>query len=318
MVIDNWKTEALLLDKEGWSGRKIGAHLGIPKSTVALFLKRWKDGVEDKQAPLTPKQKEKLKRVSNKWSEFLAGQPQEFVSCDGYKRAGYSSILCIPDMHAPYHHPKTLEFLTYLKEKYKPDKIVCGGDEADKHSLSYHEKDPDLMGALCELDAATEFLGELYELFPEIDLLESNHGSLVYRKGRTAGLPSRVLRSLNEIYMVGDGWKWHFDLTLPMSNGKDVYFHHARSGVPMRTSKAYGINTVEFHHHEKFSINYYATPKDTVWAVQSGCLVDEKHRAFAYGKNNVHIPVLGCTVIVDGYPVLESLNKWLDEQNKGA
>jgi len=31
-----------------------------------------------------------------------------------------SRILLISDLHAPYHHPKALEFLQGLKDKYKP------------------------------------------------------------------------------------------------------------------------------------------------------------------------------------------------------
>ena len=55
-----------------------------------------------------------------------------------------SRVLIIPDMHIPYHHPDTIPFLTHLKKKYNPTRIVCAGDELDKHALSYHDHDPDL------------------------------------------------------------------------------------------------------------------------------------------------------------------------------
>mgnify|MGYP003679021094 CR=1 FL=1 len=47
----------------------------------------------------------------------------------------YKSILCISDLHIPYHHPQAFDFLKALKKKINPDLIVCGGDELDKHAL---------------------------------------------------------------------------------------------------------------------------------------------------------------------------------------
>ena len=47
-------------------------------------------------------------------------------------------------MHIPYHHPDTLAFLQHLKEKYEPTRVICLGDELDKHSLSFHDSDPTL------------------------------------------------------------------------------------------------------------------------------------------------------------------------------
>ena len=39
------------------------------------------------------------------------------------------SILVISDQHAPYHHIDTLDFLSAIKQKYKPDCVVNIGDE---------------------------------------------------------------------------------------------------------------------------------------------------------------------------------------------
>ena len=44
------------------------------------------------------------------------------------------SILVISDLHTPYEHPDVVPFLTAIKAKYKPDTVVCIGDEIDYHA----------------------------------------------------------------------------------------------------------------------------------------------------------------------------------------
>ena len=100
-----------------------------------------------------------------------------------------SRILFISDLHIPFHHEDSFDFLRHLKQKYKPTRVICLGDELDKNSLSYHEKNPDLYSPGHELQVSIPFIHELEEIFPKMDILESNHGSLVWRKAKTFGIP---------------------------------------------------------------------------------------------------------------------------------
>src|ERR1700761_9219831 len=97
------------------------------------------------------------------------------------------SILVISDMHHPYAHPDVTRFLKAVKAKYRPDSVVCIGDEVDFHALSYHESNPDLDSAGKELEKAIKALRPIYALFPKVTVIESNHGSMVLRKSLTAG-----------------------------------------------------------------------------------------------------------------------------------
>ena len=63
----------------------------------------------------------------------------------------HKSILVISDLHIPYHHRDSFEFLKALKKKYKPDLVVNIGDEIDCHALSFHDSNPDLPSAGDEL-----------------------------------------------------------------------------------------------------------------------------------------------------------------------
>lgn len=218
-----------------------------------------------------------------------------------------SSILLISDMHHPYAHPDLLEFLKHLKNKYKPTRVICLGDEIDYHAISFHEHNPDLLSPGDELKTAQNRLKPLFEMFPQMDILESNHGSLVYRKGITNGLPRHVFKSYREILGAPRGWKWHFDLTIKLPTGQHLYLHHSKGAKPLQVSQAMGMCYIGGHHHEKFSIEYWANSLGLYWACQAGCLIDKDTIAFEYGKNNLKRPLIGTAVVLDGLPKLEPM-----------
>jgi hypothetical protein len=213
-------------------------------------------------------------------------------------------ILVISDFHAPYNHPDAIAFLAEIKRVYSPDRIVNIGDEADWHCMSFHDTDPDLFAPSEELCRAIKHLKPMYELFPKVDVIHSNHGSMVYRKQKHHGIPRSVFKSYNEILEAPRGWKWHEDLTIKMSDGLMVYFHHGKSAREIQLSLSAGMSAVSGHYHEKFCINYWTTPQQDRWQMFVGCLIDNKSMAFAYNKNFSKTPIIGCGIIIDGQPKL--------------
>jgi hypothetical protein len=229
----------------------------------------------------------------------------------------YKSILVISDMHVPYHHPDTVKFLAAVKAKHKPDKVVCIGDEIDFHSISFHEKNPDLMSPGDELAACIRELKPIYKLFPEVNLIDSNHGSLVFRKTKWAGLPKSVIRPMSAILQTPSTWTWSFDLTLKTPLGP-VYFHHGKSSVSGGLAKNMGMNSVQGHFHTKFQIEYLANPERLFWDMHVGCLADDKSMAMSYNKTTLARPIVGVGLIKNGKPelcpmVLEKGGKWIGE-----
>lgn len=212
-----------------------------------------------------------------------------------------SRILVISDLHAPYGHKDTVAFLRAIKKKYKPTTVVQIGDEIDAHSWSYHEHNPDLAGPSDELNTAIKALKPLYALFPRVTVLESNHGSLVLRKAITAGLPSKVIKSYNEILEAPKGWKWVTKLTLNTSLGP-VHFIHGKSASPGKMSQLYGCSVVEGHYHESAGITYTSTPERLLFGMKVGCLVDDNALSMAYNKLNAKRPIISVGVIIDGIP----------------
>lgn len=233
-----------------------------------------------------------------------------------YAKEKFNCILVVPDQHFPFNHIDIFKFLTAVKAKYKPDKVVNLGDEIDAHSMSMHDHNPDLPSPNDEMEIAIQRLKHLAKLFPEMDILESNHGSLVYRRAAKNGLPKRVIKSYREMLEAPKGWHWHHDLILKGSDGEEILFCHGLSKDALKNSKNKSMRFVQGHHHSRFEIQYWANSKKLFWGVTSGCLIDYKSLAFEYGKLILDKPILGITIIKNGYPklipmILNSDGRWI-------
>jgi hypothetical protein len=223
--------------------------------------------------------------------------------------------LFIPDQHEPYSHPDKNEFLFALDDKYKFDRITIGGDEIDGHAFSFHDHDPDLLSPGHELEAAIKRLEPLYKRWPIVDIVESNHGSLVYRKGKHHGLPRHVLKSYQEILRAPPGWTWHEEMVVQFSNGKKALVHHGISANALLASQKRAMSLIQFHFHTKLSIQYWQNKDDQYFAMQLSCLIDDTSAAYAYNKLHAERPIVAAGAVFDGQPrlfpmPLDSAGRW--------
>lgn len=279
-----WQWQAIALrNTNTMSWRDIAKALGKSKSTVSDFLREYE---------------------SFTMSGGISGGG---MSETNLALVDNSRILFISDMHIPYHHQNTIPFLKMLKERYSPTRIICLGDECDKHALSFWSKDPDLMSAGDELRAALPVIAELHDMFPVMDILDSNHGSLVWRKAKEHGIPRHYIKSYNDVLEVGEGWKWYDDMVLDLSDGQQVYVHHGKSSDAIKTSQAMGMSHVCGHYHNSFGVKYWANPQGLFWAMNSGCMINDSSLAFAYNNVNLHRPIIGTSLLIDGVPILEAM-----------
>ena len=216
----------------------------------------------------------------------------------------YKCILVIPDQHFPFNHIDIFNFLSEVKRVYRPDKVVNLGDEIDSHSMSMHDHSPDLYSPNDEMDMAIVRLKRLYKIFPDVDVLESNHGSLHYRRAAKNGLPKRVIKDYRDVLEAPIGWRWHQSLELVGADGEPILFCHGLAADPLKNSKNKSMRFVQGHHHSRFEIQYWANSDKLFWGVTSGCLIDYKSLAFEYGKLMLNKPILGVTIIKKGYPLL--------------
>lgn len=226
-----------------------------------------------------------------------------------------NNVLIIGDLHSPVYHKDTVAFLTAIKKKFKPSRVILTGDEVNWESISFHTKHPDLPNPKEELRQSIESLKPFYKLFPKADILESNHGSLVFRKAIDAGLPTSVIKSYREIIAAPKGWNWHFDLTIDTDLGK-IYFHHGKSSSIEKLSKSMAMSAVQGHYHSKFYISYWASPIGLFWDANAGAFADHKHLAMEYSKNSIAKSIMGCIMVVNGVPqlipmVLDKNGNWI-------
>jgi hypothetical protein len=224
-------------------------------------------------------------------------------------------ILLISDLHVPYQHPDTIAFLTAIKKKYTPTRVISVGDEVDKHAMSFHDSDPDLSSAGDELEDAIEQLQPLYKLFPKMDLVDSNHGSMVYRKGKHHGIPRKYLRDYGDILDAPKGWKWSNELLINIPGNNQLLVVHGISKDVMKVVAQRGVCVAQGHYHSEFRIGYLGNPNHLLFGINVGCSIDSKSLAFAYDKLNLARPVVGHGIIIDGLPrllpmVLNSKGRW--------
>lgn len=214
-----------------------------------------------------------------------------------------SRILIIPDLHEPYSHPDSLKFLKWCKKKYKPTRIISIGDEIDAHALSYHESDPDLDNAGRELEKAKKYLRPIMDLFPVMDIVESNHGSMIYRKAKSAGIPREAIKNYKEILGAPQGWHWYPDLKIKIGK-QEVLFCHGIGANVLNASKDRGVSLVQGHYHSKLCLHWHGTQRNLKFAMNVGSLVNDRSMAMAYGKNFAKRPLMGCGLIINGVPQL--------------
>lgn len=230
----------------------------------------------------------------------------------------YKSILIISDTHIPFENKYLFPFLKHLKSKYKKfDRVIHLGDEVDHAGLSFHDKDADMPSAGDELRLALPKIKKLEKMFPKMDLLHSNHGSLAYRRAFKHGLPKAYIKNYNEYLQVGDGWKWHEDITLTTPLGK-VYFCHGKTADIFRHAQSLGMSAVAGHYHSSYGCRWYGNSLGLYYGLQCGCLIDNHALAFRYNKLQKARPVIGTAVIINGIPILEPLvldnrGKWIKD-----
>jgi predicted phosphodiesterase len=211
-------------------------------------------------------------------------------------------ILAIPDLHCPFNHPDAIQFLRHVRDSVKPDRVVCLGDEIDAAAWLRYDKDPQGMSPTDELRRARETLARLNDLFPRLMVCESNHTIRPWKKAAAAGLTDDFLVSPGVALGCPD-WEWR-----PRWEIDGMVFMHGEgfSGptAHVNAARQNRKSTVIGHIHAHAGVNYLTGYYDSIFAVNAGCLINPRSRAFDYGKHLLNRPWLGCAVIDNGTPFL--------------
>lgn len=226
-----------------------------------------------------------------------------------------STVLVIPDLHAPFQHRDALAFVEWVAGHWNPDTVVCLGDEADIHAISNHGSDPDGHSPGHELTLAVKALRPLYAMFPTVKVCTSNHTARPYRRAFDCGLPKRVMKEYREFLEAPAGWEWDDKWIIDQV----AYIHgEGYSGKEGALKAALGNArpTVIGHLHTNAGILYQANAETILWGFNAGCLIDRHAYAMRYARHMPNKPTLGVGIVRKGVPffipmLLNSKSRWV-------
>lgn len=214
-----------------------------------------------------------------------------------------SRVLVIGDVHEPVAHPGYLRFCQDLRAKYKCNKVVFIGDLADWHAISFHAHHPDAPGPKDEYELALSGIKKWCRAFPEAHVCIGNHDERLIRLAETVNIPAKFLRDYRDIWDT-PRWKWVNDVTLD-----DVYYFHGTGcgGVhpAFNAVQKHLMSVVMGHIHSAAGIKWRANPTRRVFGMDTGCGIDDRAVAFAYGHKNIIRSILSAGVVIDGIPYHE-------------
>jgi hypothetical protein len=208
-------------------------------------------------------------------------------------------VLAIGDQHRPFEHPDYLDFIKDTKKRFKATTLVNLGDEWDQAALSRYDSDPDGMSAGDERAAAIEASQKWYKAFPNMTVLESNHGVRPFKRAFRAGIPTAYLKPYRDFTCAPSGWQWTKRLVLD----RVLYFHgdpfSGKDGAINAATKN-RCSAVIGHIHTHGGVQYHRAFRDEIFGLNVGCGIDDTTYPFRYAQDNATRPTLGCGVIIDG------------------
>jgi len=200
--------------------------------------------------------------------------------------------LVIGDTHLPFTIDGYLEFCKDMSKQYKCTRIIHIGDVVDNHAASFHDSDPDGMGAGDELELAITKLKKWYKAFPEADVILGNHCEIVSRKIFGSGLPNRWQRSFAEVLEVP---KWKFSLKKEYDG---VVYSHGLGVTARTTALRTGKSHVQGHRHSESYVHHHPRGKKSLFGMQVGTGINSDAYAFAYARNHPE-SAISCGVVLN-------------------
>ena len=201
------------------------------------------------------------------------------------------------DVHIPFAHPNYLAFLKDTFAEWGVEQIVCLGDLIDNHAISRFQSEPCADGAYTELSKARRMVKELTETFPVVKMCRGNHDDIAYRQAATLGIGAEFIKPFRDIYGLPMSWSLEDEYVID-----GVLYTHGtgRSGKHSTYNIAVDerMSVCSGHTHTGGGVNYIANKQETIFALNTGCLVDYGAYAFEYSRNAKHRPTLGCGIVL--------------------
>ncbi len=219
-------------------------------------------------------------------------KPHEIVALKKMRSEQVRNVLVIGDLHEPFCLDGYLHFCKQQYDKYGCNQVIFIGDIIDNHYSSYHETDPDGLSGGDELEHAIRRISRWYKTFPKATVIIGNHDRMVMRKGQTANIPKKWIKSYKEVLEVS---KWQFVDHLIQDN---VLYQHGEGGTARTACKNHMMNIVQGHYHTQCYTEHYVGKNFRTFSVQTGCGINFSEYSFAYAKFGKK-PAIGCAVVLE-------------------
>ena len=211
-------------------------------------------------------------------------------------------VLCIGDLHEPFCLDGYLEHCKDIYAKFNCNKVVFIGDVIDNHYSSYHESDPDGMGAGDELDYAIKKLSKWHAAFSQAFVTVGNHDRLIRRKAFSGGIPKQWIKEYADVLNV-PGWTFTDRVVID-----GVQYIHGESGKAIKKAKDDMMSTVQGHRHTECGVEWAVGANFKIFGCAVGCGINHETYAMAYGRN-FRKPAISCSVIFGGkYAINQPMN----------
>lgn len=208
-------------------------------------------------------------------------------------------ILVIGDIHAPFSLDGYFEHCKEMYARYNCNQVIFIGDIIDNHYSSFHATDPDGMGGGDELDFAIDRIKKWADEFPIADVMIGNHDRIIMRKAFDSQIPSRWIKSYNEV--LGTNWNWENQVVYD-----NVQYVHGEGGTARTKAKNDMMSTVQGHIHTQAYVEWFVGKNFKVFAMQVGCGIDSKSYAAAYARNYKK-QAIGCGVVIGGHTAINCM-----------
>ncbi len=209
----------------------------------------------------------------------------------------------VGDVHAPTTHPAYMRFCRDVFDAWGVNQIVMIGDVVDHHAISYHAKHPNAPGPKDEFELSYWHIANWAKAFPKATVMIGNHDARALRLGADANIPEEYFKPYAELWNT-PGWDWIHETIID-----DVYYKHGIGCGGQRPTTNYAmhamISTVIGHCHAAAGVSWLAGPRSRVFGMDTGCGVDDRAWAMAYGLPHKKKPILSCGVVLDGFPFHE-------------
>lgn len=213
-------------------------------------------------------------------------------------------VLFITDTHLPFSKIEYLYWVRDIAIQFGANVIVHGGDVCDHHAISFHQTEPEAMGAEDEFTKAFEMTQQYIKVFPYVYLCDSNHDAIPERKAASLGLSTRHMKSFSELLKLPDTWimkPYHIVNGVRYEHG-----HRAKGGMHGAYNTAINnrMSTCTGHYHGNFGIKYQNNGNSKIFGLAGGVLLDNELYAFKYGEKAANKPIVGCSIIYnDGFAI---------------